>query len=359
MKLSAQIEIFPHLSLMDRFIFTKHLSVMLKAGISLSESLATLEEQAKSSFTKKLIADISNDVRNGQQLSKALTKFPKYFDKFYVSLVKMGEESGTLEINLEYLAQKLDKDHQMKSKIQSVMLYPAIVLTTGAVIGLGLSVFVLPKMSELFESMEVKLPLATRILMFAADIAKKYNIFIVAGAALFLLLFNIFVKLRPIKPYWHRFLLSLPLLGTFFRNVQMAAFCRNLGIMLKSGLPITTSLNVIYESMGNLVFKKYAENMMSAVNKGKPLGGELSTKRYPLITPLVAKMISVGEKSGKLDEMLLYLGDFYETESDNTAKNFSTVLEPLLLIIIGLFVAFIAMAIISPIYQFTGSINRQ
>lgn len=342
----------------EKVLFTKHVSIMLRSGISIIDTLETLLEQSESAGFKKTVNNILNTIKNGQKLSEALAQNSKSFDRFYINLVRIGEESGTLSKNLEYLSTKLDKDFSLKKKIQGVILYPAIIVGASALMMIGLSIFILPKLSDLFSSLSVNLPLSTRILMWLSNVMKQYNILILVGLVVIIILFRLFISLPVIKPKWQRFLLSLPLIGPFIQNIEMASFTRNLGTMLCGGLTITSSLEIAADTTNNLIFKKYFISLKEAVTKGKSLISELNTKNYPKIPKIAVKMIGVGEKSGNLSEMLLYLGDFFEEELDNASKNFSTVLEPVLLLLVGLIVAFLALAIISPIYQLTGSINR-
>lgn len=342
----------------EKVLFTKHVSIMLRSGISIVDTLETLLEQSQSAAFKKIVNNILGVIKNGQKLSEALAKNPKSFDRFYINLVRIGEDSGTLSQNLEYLSKKLDKDLSLRKKIQGVILYPSIIIGASVLMMVGLSIFILPKLSDLFSSLSVNLPLSTRILMWLSNVMKQYNILILAGLAGLIILFRLFVSLPVIKPKWQRFLLSFPLIGSFIQNVEMASFTRNLGTMLQGGLTINSSLEINADTTNNLVFKKYFVSLKDAVTKGKSLISELNTKNYPKIPKIAVKMIGVGEKSGNLSEMLLYLGDFFEEEIDDASKNFSTVLEPVLLLSVGLMVAFLALAIISPIYQLTGSINR-
>lgn len=166
------------------------------------------------------------------------------------------------------------------------------------------------------------------------------------------------IHTRAVKPLWHNFLLTIPKLGSFIQGEQLAAICRNLGIMLKSGLPITTCLETQAHVTTNLVFKGYIENLSLAVGKGKTLEQELNSGYYQYMPPLLIKMLAIGEHTGKLDEMFLYLGNFFEEEVDNTAKNLPSIIEPVMMIIIAFFVAFFALAIISPIYNLVGSIRK-
>lgn len=339
-------------------LFTKHLSVMVKSGITISESLDVLISQTKSVPFKKILSDLLYDTKNGQSLTKALNKHPHVFNPLYVSLIEVGEQSGTLEKSMEYLSQQLAKDYIFRKKVQNTMLYPSLVFIVALIVGGGVGLFVLPKLTELFSSFDFELPISTKILVFVANMMKDYGVFIIGGIFALLLFLKFLVNTTPVKPSWHRILLSLPIFGNFLASVEMANFCRNLGIMLKSGLPITAALKIQNQTAENLVFKDYIDRIEKAIIKGKKISDELSEKKFTYFPVIATKMIAVGEKTGKLDESLIYLGEFFEEEVDDTTKNLTTVLEPILLLFIALLVAFVAMAIISPIYQFTGSIKK-
>lgn len=349
---------FNKFSFLDKLFFTKHLSVMLKSGIPLTEALATLQDQAKASAFKKVLSSALADVEQGKSLEEALSKYPQAFDSLYLSLIKIGERTGNLEKNLVHLSQQLEKEYQFRKKLQSAMLYPLIVLTATACLGGGIALFILPKLVEFFESLDVDLPLTTRILLVIAQIMKSYGILIVVGFLVFLFLGSLVVQSRPIRPHWHRFLLHLPVIGSFLKSSQLALTCRNLGIMLETGLPIAEALEIASQAAGNEVFKADIQKVRQAVEKGKKIEDALTKGKFFEFPSLVIKMIGVGERTGHLEENLLYLGDFFEEEVDSMAKNFADTLEPVLLLGIGLVVAFVALAIISPIYELTGSIRR-
>lgn len=358
MKNFWQIQIFSRVGFLDKLFFTKHLSIMTKSGITIAEAIETIAAQTKSSKFHKVLLEVSRDIRNGQSLATALKRHEDVFDQFYVSLIEVGEESGTIDENLKFLATQLAKEYALRKKIQGALLYPAIVLTAVFLIGIGMSLFVLPKLIDLFASLNVTLPITTKILLFFAGLMKNHGILIVSGFVILVFLFRILTMLPVVRPYWDKIKLSFPIFGELLNNQQLATMCRNLGIMLKSGLPITKSLDIQHQASDNHVYKRYIKNIQKSVDKGKALEQELNTGNYSKISPIAIKMIGVGEKTGQLDEVFLYLGDFFEEEVDNTAKNLSVVLEPIVLLIVGLVVGFVALAIISPIYELTGSIKK-
>lgn len=358
MKMNSQITFFDRVTFMDKLLFTKHLGMMIKSGIPIGEAIATIQQQTKNPAFQKLLGSVLADVSNGKPLEKALSKHPKIFDPFYVNLIRIGEESGNLEKNLEYLAEQLKKTYEFNKKVQGALLYPMIILLVTFIAGGAISFFVLPKLVELFSSLDVNLPLSTKILLFIANTMKNYGYIIFGGITAFFILFRMALTQPKIRLGWQRTLLSLPAIGGFLQDVELASMCRNMGIMLKSGLPITTALAAQYTATTNLVFKQYLKVIVDEVDRGKPIAARLESKPFRYMPPLVAKMLGVGEKTGKLDESFMYLADFFSDEVDDYSKNLSTILEPVILIVIGLVVAFVAMAIISPIYQLTSGIHR-
>lgn len=357
MKKNNNIQLFDRVKFLDKLLFTKHLSMMVKSGITLSESIDAIASQTQSSKFRKVLTEVSIDIKNGKSFPQALKKHPKVFSQFYVVLTEVGEESGTLSESLDYLSQQLAKDYALKKKIQGALLYPTIVLVAVGAVGAGMSIFVLPQLIELFESLNVELPLSTKILLFFAHTMKNYGVFVIGGSIALIALFKVLIKLPSIKPKWDNLMLSFPIFGQLLENGELTAFTRNLGVMLKSGLTITKALEVQHAGTENLVFKDYTARLQKSIDKGQELQKELTEGNYPRFSPIAIKMIGVGEKTGKLDEAFLYLGDFFEDEVDNTVRNLSVVLEPVVLLIIGLIVGFVALSIISPIYSLTGSIK--
>lgn len=358
MNLSSQISISRSVSFLDKLLFTKHLGVMVKSGIPISEAIATIRDQTPNPTFRKVLTSVLSDIDNGQSLETAFSRKKNFFDPLYLNLIQVGEQSGTLTKSLDYLAQQMKSEYEFKKKVQGALMYPAIVLSASGIIGLGLSIFVLPNLTTLFQSLNAKLPLSTQILLGFANIMKNYGVFVVAGIIGFFVFLRYFLRSSGVKPIWHRLLLSLPTLGIFFQDGQLASLTRNLGIMLKSGLPILASLQTQHDATENVVYRRYLEKIIQGVEKGKTISEVLTEGRFAFVPLIVTKMISVGEKTGSLDEMFLYLGDFFEDEVDNFAKNLPTLIEPIILILIGLVVGFVALAIISPIYQLTGSIHQ-
>jgi type II secretory pathway component PulF len=348
---------FSSLSNLERLFFAKHLSIFLRSGIPLSEALETMVEEDGNSAVGRSAQLIRAEIENGQSLKVALAKQPHSFDLLFISMIEIGETSGTLDKSLDFLTIKIEREEALRKKIQGMLYYPVIVVVAACAIGAFISFFILPKLGTMFHSFDVKLPLATRILLFLADGAKNYGFF----ALLFIIGIIVFIRILLSRWYsfrffWHKLKFQLPVIGKVISSVAFSAFFRNLGTMLSSGLSLEYALRTESEISENLVIRKTAKDLHGAISQGRKMGEELKkTKQFPM---LCAKMISAGEMSGKLEESLLYLADYFEDETETRAKNATAFFEPLLLLFIGLLVGFVALAVMLPIYSLTGSIHR-
>ncbi|XOU94292.1 MAG: type II secretion system F family protein [Candidatus Kerfeldbacteria bacterium] len=344
-------------TLMDKVIIARHLAVMLRAGLPLVEALKAIEEQSTSNKIKIIISKVRADVSGGNNLASSLTKFPKVFSGIFIGMVKVGEASGTLERNLEYVAGELEKDYELTRKVKSALLYPIIVITATFILGIGLTIFILPKIVDMFDTFKLELPITTKIFLGVATFLVDYGIYVLIFVILSVIVVRVLMKLEKTKKYFHRLYLKIPVAKAIVRNLNLARMTRSLSILLKSGVTINDSLEIAVVAVENTEFKDILNNSLKGVKRGQPLAVTMGS-RPEIIPSMVNKMIAIGEKTGKLEESLFYLADFYEEEVNNATKNLATVIEPILLIFIGLVLGFLSVAIISPIYQFTGSLQR-
>ncbi len=354
-KKSKQLQLLKRVKLIERVNFTKHLATMLKAGIPIDEAIETLMDQSENPYLEEILRETLESIKNGQTLSESLSRHEKAFGNFYISLVKISEESGTLERNMEFLADQLNKAYILKKKIQGAMLYPSLIIIAAFIMGAFISVFILPQLTSFFDSFDVELPLTTKILLGISDFMGSYGIFFFGGIILIVIGLIMSMRLPGVKYLWHRVLLKLPVMGKITCLDQLAKFSRNLGVLLKSGVPISKSISVTTDTMSNLKFKEISKRLEKSIEEGKTIHETLEEESYPEIPSIFITMLSVGEKSGTMEDSLLYLGDFYEEEIDTFSNNLTTIIEPFLLIGIGLAVGFIALAIVTPIYELTSS----
>lgn len=352
------MSLFNSVSIVDKALFAKHLSIMIKSGMTLSEAIPVLIDKSTKSGMRGVLQNVMKDVAGGLSLAKALGKHPHVFDQLFIGLIEAGEQSGTLQESLVFLADQLTREKELRQKVQGALLYPAMVLIAALVMGMFISLYLLPQLLQFFTAFQVELPLATKVLLAIARYMSAYGVITFVGLFVGAVVFINAMQLSAFKSYWHAFLLKLPLLGSFLGSVQCARLNRNLGVLLKAGLPLPKALHITRNTLSNEQFKNLVKRVEKKVSAGDGIADGLEGTAGLVIPQLMIKMIQVGEKSGTLDEVLVYLGDFFEDEVEVQAKNFTTFLEPALLLSVGLAVGFLALAVISPIYELTGSIRR-
>lgn len=336
--------------------FYKNVALMAQSGIPLNEALGVLQTQAKTSSFKKFLTSVKTELEHGSALSKAFSPYRDVIGDLALNVIRAGEINGTLEQNLQYLADITNRNRELRQKIKAALLYPEIVLSMTFMLGGGISLFILPKLIPLFKSLNVKLPLATRILLWISVFLQAHGLIAFGGVILVFVAFYFLGKLRPVQVVYHTIALHIPFLGGLVRNYQLALFNQIFGTLFKSGLTIKESLVATAQAMTNVRYQNALMRSTARLTAGTTLASILGS--YPgLFPPNVIALVSVGEKSGKLEESLRYLAVYYEAEVDLQTKQLPTLIEPLLLIFIGLAVGFIALAVISPIYELTSSIS--
>jgi len=339
----------------DVLLFTKHLGITIKSGLTVIEGLEILVEQAKGKMAK-VLKSLIKTVRSGGTLEMGLKQFPQYFSAIFTNMVKTGETSGTLEESLKILSEHLNKSSKLKKKVRAAMIYPIMVFV--AVFGLGMSVaiFVLPKILPLFKSLDVELPATTRGLIFIAEIFQSYGIQIIIGIIGLTIAFFWLIRRDSIKPFTHRLILKIPVVKNIIADINLERFTRTFGTLLDSGLTIDKSLLITSEAIDNRVYKKAIRSLIPDIESGTNLSNAIS--KYPKLFPMITyRMIGVGESTGNLDSTLKYLAEYYEDSVDEATKNLATIIEPVMLIVIGVIVGTVAIAILGPIYQITGNIS--
>ncbi len=341
------------LSFEDKMLFTKHLSAMIKAGITISEAFEILIDQSQNKATKKMYENIMTAIKNGQSLSKSLALYKNNFSDIFISMIAVGEEAGTLEQVLEYLDVQMEKDYDLRKKVKGALIYPIAILSITILMALGIVFFIMPKITKIFSTFKVALPLPTRVLIWMSD-----NIGITVGALVgFVLFIFLLFRIKPVKKAWQRFSLKLPVFGKIFTKTYLARFARNLHSLLQSGLAMTRSLEIVADTIGSDSYRKAILDAKERVEQGGSLGESFSYT--PDLFPVImVKMLMVGEKTGGVESSTEHLAELYEKDVDNITKNLSTLLEPLLLIFMAAVVGGLALSIIMPIYQLPNLISR-
>lgn len=347
--------IFRRVSLVDKLMFTRHLSVMIGAGFSLHRGLGVLAEQTENQFFKKILRRLVDDLKKGQTLAEGLVRYPRVFNEFFVSMVKVGEKGGTLEEVLKILARHLKREHNLRSKVRGAMFYPAIILVAMVGIVTLMMLVVVPKLTAIFKEMNVELPTTTKVLILISSFLSNY--FYIGVIAFLVLVFILgkFLRTKKGKQVLSLIFLRAPLLGKITKKINCARFARSFGSLMESGVPVIESLKVTSQTVTNTFYSGSLIEAADEVKKGKKIQESLE-KHKNLYPALVSQMIGVGEQTGKLADILGRLADFYEEEVKNITENLTSIIEPILMIILGGAVAFFAISMIQPMYSMLGTL---
>lgn len=333
-------------------IMTRQLATMVSSGLVLSEAIDILEEQQNNKTLKKALSEISQDIKGGLTLAQALSKYPNIFSRLYINLVRSGEASGKLDTVLIQMADGLEKDREFKAKIKGAMIYPVVVLVMMVVVIIIMMVFVIPKMITLYSQSTIDLPLPTKILIWMSGAFTHYwwaGLIILIGLSIG---FNRWKKTPKGNLFISAAVLKIPIVGVIISNVTLTNFNRTFGLLTSAGIPLLDSIGIVSDLSDNMIFKNSLKDAYKGVEKGLPFSSLLSSNVFPKI---VSQMVKVGEETGKVDEIFFKLAEYFESESDHLIKNLTVAIEPIVLVILGIGVAFLVISIILPIYKLTTS----
>lgn len=338
----------PRIPLKEKMFFAEHLAVMLKSGIAIDRALNTLAQQTANKQIRQIYEKIYDSVQKGKPLSEGFMEFSATFGSFFINMIKAGEYAGKLEDALRSLHFQIKKDYSLKSKVISALTYPTFVVAAIMVIGSAMMVYVIPRLIPIFADFHSQLPLATRILIATSNFAAKYFLWIILS--ILLIGFILFKLTRgPWKKGWHTIILRLPLIGKLARNVNITRVTRTLSTLLGTGILVVDALNITAKIIGNKLFQDILIKSANEIKNGISIAATL--KPYPrLFPPTVYTMIMVGEESGRLAELLEEVAQFYEEAVDETTKSISSIIEPVLIVLLGTVIGGIAIAILMPMY---------
>ncbi|MSU76350.1 type II secretion system F family protein [Patescibacteria group bacterium] len=336
------------ITMKDKVIFTRQLGTMVKSGLPIVQALHILAEQTSNTRFADIIRDISSQIEGGSNFSNALSKYPKVFDRVYINLVRSGEASGQLDLTLERLATQQEKSYRLVGKVRGAMLYPAFVLVAMAGATILMLVVVIPPLKGIFAESGSQLPLATRILITMSDALLAYWYLFILAAVLVIFGLRSYLASPAGKFAADRLKLRLPIFGPLFKKIYISRMTRTLATLVGGGVPILEALDIVADSVGNKVYANALHEAAKQVEAGVPLSTPL--KANPAFPPLVPQMVAVGEQTGKMDQVLTKLADFYDEEVDTVVKNLSTLMEPLIMVILGIGVGGLLVAILMPIY---------
>lgn len=341
---------FGGVSLFDRMVFARNLAVMVGAGLPMTRSLEALEEQASNKKFKEIIRDLRERITKGLPFSQALLKHRETFGNFFIHMVEAGELSGKLEGSLKLLAKQMRRDHDLRAKVRGALMYPAIVTAALVLIGALMLKFVVPTLAATFADLKIDLPITTQFIILASGILERYALYVLGILALLVYGALRLLKWPPAAALSDRATLRIPLFGPLIKKMNAARMARTLSSLIGAGLSITKALEVTSGVLGNARFRDSVASAMGEIEKGRQLSEIL--KQFPdLYPPLVIQMIAVGEETGTLSHMLVRIALFYEEDVNNTTKNLSSIIEPILMIVIGAVVGFFAISMIQPLYS--------
>jgi len=339
----------------EMVVFTRQLSTMISAGIPLVEAIEILGEQASNPGFKATLEDVATNIRAGKDLSQALNQHPRIFPDIYVNMIRAGEASGQLDIVLTRLADYQEASAKLKSEIKSAMTYPIVSLVMVLGITLFLLVFIIPKFEEMFYSMNVELPALTKGLLATSLFLKNYIIYWSIGAVVLVVGILQYFRTERGQMVKDWMLLKLPVFGTLFSKVAISRFSRTFATLMQSGVPILGALEIVSQTCGNRLFSNAITTASESVRQGETLGEPLSHSK--LFPPMVTRMISIGEKTGALETLLEKIGDFYDQQVKSTVDALTSLIEPLMIGVMGFLVGGMVMAIFLPIFKMVGSLS--
>jgi len=354
-KINLFLQKLTSVPLAEKLFFIQHLGIMLKAGISLSTALKTLAKQTTNKRFARIIADISRNVEKGVSFTESLKPHEKIFGQLFINMIESGEISGKLEEVLKRLYLQFKKNHELLSKVKGALIYPIVILIAMSGIGTFMMIAVVPKITAMFKDFNAELPLATKLLIkFSDSLVANGLLYLVALIVVILTIVQL-IKTKRGRYAFHGLLLKLPIFSPIIKKINLARFARTTSSLLKTDIMIIKSFQIAANVLGNVHYRQALMEMSDKIKKGGTINEVVAN--YPkLFPPVVAQMIAVGEDTGELDYILEELAEFYEGEIDQTMNNLPAIIEPILILVLGLVVGGIAVAVIMPMYSLTSVI---
>lgn len=338
----------------DLVLLYRQLTTLIGASVPIVQSLRTVAEQSSSQFMGNVVRKVADDVEDGMLLSEGMSKHPDVFSNLSVGIIKSGEASGSLRESLEYITKNTEKNYKLTSKIRSALIYPIFVVMVSIVVGFIAVTFILPKITVMIKELDVQTPWYTSVVISFGDFMSNYwwaILIVIFGAVIG---FIYYIKTEAGRREWDQVKIELPLFGKLFRYVYISRFASNFSILLAGGIPIVKALVIVSDVVNNSVYKGVILRAADEVRAGGSISNIFETSsRFP---DIVAKMIKIGEETGKMNESLESVSSFYDEEIDNMTRNFSSLIEPVLIVILGIGVAIMVFAVLLPIYNIVGQI---
>ncbi len=341
--------------LKDLSVFSRQFATMIDAGLSVVKCLDILEKQSRNPKFKEVIGQVKHDVAGGSSLTEALSKHPRIFSNLFINMIRSAEMGGILDQVLARLATFLEKEQETRNKVKSAMTYPAVVFTFAMLMLFGLLFFVLPKFKVIFDTMGLKLPLTTKLMLNFSDYFKQYWYVAAVLLIVSVIAVKLFARTEKGRYAIDAMKLKFPIFGDLIMKTSVARFARTFGTLISSGVPVLRALEIVGDTAGNRVITDTIVRARNSIKEGDRISAPLfGSKVFPV---MVTQMIAVGEETGRLDAMLVKVANFYDEEVDATLKALTSLIEPLMIVGLGMIVGFIAVSVISPIYSLVGSLG--
>ncbi|NDB60024.1 type II secretion system F family protein [bacterium] len=334
----------------EKINFARNLGSMITAGLSMSRALNVMERQAKGKEMKRVLIALQSDISGGKTLSQAMGAFKNVFSPLFISMVAAGEQSGTLAESLRIVGVQMDKSFALQRRVKGAMMYPGIIMGVMLIVAVLMLTFIVPTLMKTFVELKVDLPAATKLVLFVSNALRDHGLVVFLSIVIVVLCLYLWSKKMSGKKFFHYIVLKIPIVGNLMKEMNSARTARTLSSLLNSGVDVVESVKITTEVMQNIYYKQILEKAGQAIEKGEPISKVFTQneKFYPIF---LGEMMSVGEETGKIGEMLLGVATFYEEDVDQKTKDMSTIIEPFLMVFIGAAVGFFAMAMISPMYS--------
>lgn len=349
------LPIFKNIKSSDLVLFTRQLSSMLSSGLTLMKSLQILKEQMQNPLMSEVVTGLINEVQEGKTLAQAMEKYPKAFPTIYISIIKAGEKSGLLDRVLSRLADNLEKQAKLRGTVKSALMYPVIVIILMAIVMVIMMIFVIPQLTVLYTNLNVPLPLPTQIVVGFSNLLIATWPIVIAVVGLGTYGLRKWMKTKQGEIVMDTAFLKLPVFGKLITQTILAEFSRTFGLLVGTGTLVVEALNETADTTGNVLFKNAINEVSRQVEKGVTVGDAMSG--YNLFPPLLIQLVKIGEQTGKIDETLVKASEYFEREVDQTVKTLTTAMEPFIMIVLGIGVAFLIISVITPIYSLISSIQ--
>lgn len=347
----SNLPIFNQIKSKDLVIFFRQLSVMLEASLPLVKALRILAKQTENVKFQAIITGLADEVDGGNSLSASMEFYPAVFTKFYVNIIRSGETSGRLAEVMLYLAEQKEKDYDIEAKVKGAMIYPAFIIVILFIVGFVVVAFVIPNITQILKESGAELPFITKVLVWLSEFIRAFWWAIILSVISAAVLWFYWIRTESGRWFYDNLKLRIPIFGTVFRNIYIVRICRSFATLVKGGVPVASALVVVKDVVDNVVYEEILAKTIKSVDEGNQVSESLTESQY--IPPIVAQMVAVGEESGKLEEVLGQAAEFYSREIDNTVRNLSNLIEPIIMIFLGIAVGIFILAVLLPIWQIT------